>query len=161
MKGVLDMENSIKQLDMARTFLLMGAEKITEENADIIPEGFPNSLRWQLGHILVSCEYLVFHQAGEEMKIPEGYNEMFARGTSPKDWTGQPPSVEELKKHLSEQVGRLKETFENRLDEKVQESFQAGPYELKTVEEMIMFALFHESEHIGCIKGLKSGIKGA
>lgn len=161
MKGVFWMENIMKQMDMTRTFLLMGAEKITEENADIIPAGFPNSLRWQLGHVLVSFEYIVFHMAGEEVKLPEGYSEMFTRGTSPKDWTADPPKVAELKELLSEQMGRFKDTFGSRLDETIEETFKAGPVELNTIGELILFALFHESEHGGCIKGLHRAIKGA
>ncbi|WP_349408952.1 DinB family protein [Pseudalkalibacillus sp. SCS-8] len=147
------------QFEMGRKFLMMGAEHITEENADIIPEGFPNNLRWQLGHILVSVEYLVFHQAGEKMNLPEGYAEMFSRGTSPKDWTTEPPKVDVLKAQLSEQMGRVRATFDGRLDEKLPEPFKGGPFEFHTVGEMLLFALFHESEHIGCIKGLKAGIK--
>ncbi|MBH0229180.1 DinB family protein [Halobacillus yeomjeoni] len=155
------MEKSIlKQYDITRSFFLMGAEKITEENADIIPNGYPNSLRWQLGHVYVSLEFFAFRLAGEDVHIPEGYNEMFARGTSPEEWTTEPPKVDELKGLLSEQKERLLKTFEGRLEEKLSEPFKAGPFQLDTVGEVILFALHHESEHIGVIKGLKNGING-
>ncbi|TKD72296.1 DinB family protein [Pseudalkalibacillus hwajinpoensis] len=156
------MENNVmKQFEMTRTFLLMGAEKITEEHADLIPEGFPNSLRWQLGHVYVALEQLLFLQTGEKANLPEGYGEMFSRGTSPKDWTTEPPKLDELKSNLSAQLGRLKETFQGRLEDEIPQPFKVGPYELTTIGEVLLFAIYHESEHNGCMKGLKNSIKGA
>lgn len=156
------MESKVmKQFEMTRTFLLMGSEKINEELADLIPEGFPNSLRWQLGHVYVSVEQLLFLQTGREASLPEGYSEMFSRGTSPKDWTTEPPTVDELNAHLSAQLGRVKETFKDRLEEEIAQPFKLGPFELHTIGEVLLFAIYHESEHNGCIKGLKNSIKGA
>ncbi|MBN8209005.1 DinB family protein [Bacillus sp. NTK071] len=151
----------LKQFEMTRKFLLMGAEKITEEHADLIPGGFSNSLRWQLGHVYVTLEQLLFVQTSEEAHLPEGYSELFAPGTSPKDWTAEPPKLDELKSNLSAQLERLKETFQGRLEDEITKPFKVGPYELTTIGEVLLFAIYHESEHNGCMKGLKNSIKGA
>lgn len=151
----------LKQFEMTRTFLLMGSERIKEERADVIPAGFSNSLRWQLGHVYVSVEQLLFLQTGREATLPEGYSEMFSRGTSPNDWTTEPPTVDELNAHLSAQLGRVKEAFQGQLEEEIAQPFKVGPFELTTIGEVVLFAIYHESEHNGCIKGLKNSIKGA
>jgi DinB superfamily len=59
------------QLEFARNITFKVAEGVTEENADLIPDGFPNSLRWQLGHIYTSVEGIVFHFANETMNLPQ------------------------------------------------------------------------------------------
>ncbi|MFJ5761170.1 DinB family protein [Neobacillus sp. NPDC093182] len=69
------------QLEFARNVTLKVAQGITEENADVIPNGYPNSLRWQLGHINVSVVGIVFHFANEIPNLPEGYMELFKTGT--------------------------------------------------------------------------------
>ena len=147
--------------EFGRNSTLQAAKDITEENADVIPNGFPNSLRWQLGHMYASVEGIVFHFANETMNFPEGFVELFNRGTSPKDWKTTPPTLEEIIALLSEQQNRVKETFTGRLDEKISQPFSAGPLKLETIGELLSFASFHESEHIGIIKSLKQAVKGA
>jgi hypothetical protein len=147
------------QLEFARMITLKVAEGITEENADLIPDGFPNSLRWQLGHIYTSVEGIVFHFANETMNLPQNYGELFNTGTRPVDWNTTPPTIEEIKSLLSEQMKRVRETFEGRLDEKIQNPLPIGPLTLETIGELISFASFHESEHIGVIKTMNHAVK--
>lgn len=147
------------QLEFARTITLKVAEGITEENADLIPEGFPNSLRWQLGHIYTSVEGIVFHFANETMNLPENYSTLFNTGTRPADWNTTLPTIEEIKSLLSKQVKRVRETFEGRLDEKIANPLPIGPLKLETIGELISFASFHESEHIGIMKTMLHAVK--
>jgi DinB superfamily len=147
------------QLEFARNITFKVAEEITEENADLIPDGFPNSLRWQLGHIYTSVEGIVFHFANETMNLPQNYGELFNTGTKPVDWNTTPPAIEEIKCLLSEQVKRVRETFEGRLDEKIANPLPIGPLTLKTIGELISFASFHEREHIGVIKTMNHAVK--
>jgi hypothetical protein len=147
------------QLEFARNITFKVAEGITEENADLIPDGFPNSLRWQLGHIYTSVEGIVFHFANETMTLPQNYGELFNTGTRPTDWNTTPPTIEEIKSLLSEQVKRVRETFEGRLDEKIANPLPIGPLQLETIGELISFASFHESEHIGVIKTMNHAVK--
>lgn len=148
------------QFEFARNITLHVANDITEDNADVIPNEFPNSLRWQLGHVYASVEGIVFHMANETPNLPEGYAELFNRGTRPADWKTTPPKLDEIMPLLSEQVNRVKETFTGRLDEKLPQPKIADSLTLETVGELLSFASFHESEHIGCIKSLKNAIKG-
>jgi hypothetical protein len=144
--------------EFARNATLKVAQGITEENADIIPNGYPNSLRWQLGHIYVAVEGIVFHFANEIPKLPEGYMDLFKSGTKTTGWNITPPTIEELLPLLSEQVNRVKETFAGRLDEKISTPFTMGSLKLETIGELLSYASFHESEHIGIIKSLKNAI---
>lgn len=144
------------QFEFARNATLKVAQGITEENADIIPNGFPNSLRWQLGHIYVAVEGIVFRFANEIPHLPEGYLDLFKTGTKITDWQITPPSLEELHPLLSQQVNRVKETFSGRLDEKIENPFIMGTLKLETIGELLSYAAFHESEHIGIMKSLKN-----
>lgn len=148
------------QFEFARDNTFHVANDITEENADVIPNEFPNSLRWQLGHIYASVEGIVFHMANESPNLPEGYGELFNRGTRPADWKITPPKLDEIMPLLSEQVNRVKETFTGRLNEKLSQPMNLGSLTLETVGELLSFASFHENEHIGCIKSLKNAVKG-
>ncbi|MEA3318614.1 MAG: DinB family protein [Bacillota bacterium] len=149
----------VDQLEFARNIVLSLAKDVTENTADVVPAGYSNSLRWQLGHIYVAVEGIVFHNANETMNFPEGYGEVFNRGTRPSEWKVTPPTLEEIVSLLSEQVGRVKETFAGRLDEKISQPVPIGPLKLETIGDLLSFAAFHESEHIGVIKSLKNAVK--
>ncbi|TYS67762.1 DinB family protein [Sutcliffiella horikoshii] len=147
------------QMEFARNIVLKHAEDVTEKNADMVPDGFSNSLRWQLGHIYAAVEGIAFHYSNETMNLPEGYGELFKSGTRPSEWKVTPPALDEILTLLSEQVGRVKETFAGRLDEKISQPVPIGPLKLETIGQLLSFAAFHESEHIGVIKSLKNAVK--
>ncbi|WNB92594.1 DinB family protein [Bacillus sp. NEB1478] len=149
-----------EQFEFARNLTLLVAKETTEENADVIFKGFPNSLRWQFGHIFTSVEEIVFKSSNETINSPEKYGELFNQGTRPSEWKTNPPAIEEIVRLLSEQLKRVKETFYGRLDEKLTEPLIAGPLTLETIGDLLSFAAFHESEHIGVIKSLLNALKG-
>lgn len=145
----------LAQFEFGRNGILKEAAEVTEEIADIVPTGLSNSLRWQMGHVLLSTEQLLFYFSGESMEVEEGYNELFASGTRPADWNKDAPSVEQLHTQLTEQMTRIRSTFEGRLDEEIEKPFKAGTLELHTIGELLLFVLFHESEHRGIMKVMK------
>lgn len=151
----------LKQFEIVRGSTLQLAQDITEENADLVPNGLPNSLRWQLGHVYSSVEGLLFGSAGESVQLPEGFGELFGYGTKPSDWKGNVPKIEELVSLLSEQAGRVKETFAGRLDERLGKPFQLGPLQFDTIGELLSFISIHEGEHHGRVKALKDILKNS
>ncbi len=153
-------ENMIfNQLEMVRTSALHFLKKTTEEDANIQPKGYSNNIRWHLGHIYVTQEFLTFNFADEPMNLPENYVAMFGPKTSPADWSVEPPSLDEISVLLSEQTDRLKKTFTGRFDEKATKLFKAGPLEISTLGELLLFNVYHESEHIGIMKGIKKSLE--
>ena len=79
-------------------------DPITEDEADVIPNGFSNSLRWNFGHILVAQEQSMFNLGlGRDSEIPFNIIEAFRRGTNPSDWAFPPLSLNEIKSQLNDQ----------------------------------------------------------
>jgi hypothetical protein len=131
----------------------------TEELADKIPEGFLNNIRWNLGHIYLSLDNLLYSYLGENHTITDEFMEMFQYHTSPKDWDqSKVPSLKQLKDLLIEQENRIKETFTNRVHEQGERVFDLGNVQLKSLAEVFSFALWHEGRHQGVIIGLKRAL---
>ncbi|PLR75811.1 hypothetical protein CU633_19015 [Bacillus sp. V3-13] len=134
---------------------------ITEEQADVIPDGFSNSLRWNFGHILVSQEQSMFNlgmnQSGEiSMKTQDA----FKRGSSPKDWSFTPLTLSEIGEQLQEQKERIKSTFSGRLGEPAANVFDLGKQrKLKTLGDLFVGSLWHEGVHQGVIDSIKRSLK--
>lgn len=148
-------ESLFSMMAFVRSATLKAVEGISEGTADVVPEGLNNNIRWNLGHIFSSQESLALGRAGEPMQIPEEFRKFFAGGTKPADWVGEPPTVEELIKLLSEQPNRIREKLGNRLHEEAVKPFIIPGLTLKTIGELLTFTLYHEGIHVQNIKNLR------
>ncbi|WP_221563205.1 DinB family protein [Alkalihalobacillus sp. TS-13] len=132
----------------------------SEKQADVIPNGYSNSLRWNLGHILVAQEgvmyYFGMNQPGD---ISTKIQESFKPGTSPKDWFASPLTLNEIQELLIEQKERIRDTFSGRLGEPAANAFEFRDKKLKMVGDLFIFTLWHEGLHQGVINGMKRALK--
>jgi uncharacterized damage-inducible protein DinB len=149
-----------QQLDFIRMRTLAFLDATTEEQADEMPDGFRNSIRWNLGHILLSHENLLYSFLGEQDKkgIPKEFDTLFGFHTSPDTWKESsltPPSLSELRHLLKDQPKRLKGVFSGRLDEQGEKPFNLGSVTLTTLADVFAFANWHEGLHQGNITTIK------
>ncbi|WP_010530194.1 DinB family protein [Lentibacillus jeotgali] len=144
-------EMIFQQINLVRQNTLNEMEDLSEEQADQIPEGFRNTIRWNLGHIYTVQNVLLSKFGGKNIETPPRYLELFAPGTKPADWQGDVPTLDELGQLLEEQPVKLREALSGQLDEKAAEPFQS----LSTIGEILNFTMYHEGMHVGTIKGLK------
>jgi len=149
-------EMLFNQMHILRTLTCQAVSDVSEAQAEQIPAGFRNNIRWNLGHILVIQEFLLFRLCGEALALSDDYFRMFGRGTSPADWPLERPSIAELCSLLEDQTERVRTTFSGRLGEPARRPFvwRAG-VELKTIGEILSFSLIHEGMHQGSISALK------
>ncbi|MGI8314331.1 DinB family protein [Halobacillus mangrovi] len=145
-------EQIFQQINLVRKATLKEMDSVTEEQADKQPEGFKNTIRWNLGHIYVVQNSLIAKFGGKPVETPSHYLELFAPGTKPADWQGDVPSLDELKQKLEDQPARLKESLTGQLDDEAAEPFLSMP----TVGEILNFTSYHEGVHTGTIKALKA-----
>lgn len=149
------------QYEFFRQMTLHLAKQVTEEEADVILNGFPNSIRWNVGHILVSSDNLINHSIlGRELKYPE-LSELFNRGTRPQEWAKTPPSMAVLVASLEEQLVDLKDAYEGKLNVPFKQPFNIGSMNIETGTAFFNFALIHETLHIGHIKTMINAVRGA
>ncbi|WP_419872667.1 DinB family protein [Candidatus Pristimantibacillus sp. PTI5] len=154
--------NIMKQFNMTRETLLKSIRDISETDADVMPNGFNNTIRWNIGHILTSADRS-FVIAKLTAKLPPHYKPLFLTGTTPKNWTIEAPSLQELLSQLEEQKQAMQEIFSDRLDEKLETPLKLSlyeGYELDSIGEVLNFFVFHEAMHLGYINALKRTIQG-
>lgn len=71
------------QLENYRSYILGVVENVTEEEAEVIPKGFNNNIRWNLGHIYLDQYLWIQAVTKEKADVPESFNGWFGYGTSP------------------------------------------------------------------------------
>ncbi|HHW37520.1 MAG TPA: DinB family protein [Bacillales bacterium] len=136
-----------RQFEFTRRAILKDIESGSGKNFDVQPEGFNNTVQWQLGHVLVTAENLLFGPSG---KLPEEYGRLFGNGSKPSAWEGDAPSVATLVEQLKEQLNRIKELPDDRFDEKLPEPVIGN----RTYGQLVSFTAFHEANHCGQIHAM-------
>ncbi|WP_017729400.1 DinB family protein [Halalkalibacterium ligniniphilum] len=150
----------INQLTFVRNNTVKAVKGTSEELADIVPTGFNNSLRWNLGHIYLVHERFAFSFIEEDSQLSEDFVKWFSPGTKPADWDSAPPNVETLVTMLEEQIERIERLLSERLEEKVKEPYTTSSgLRLSSVEEFLSFCLYHEGMHFDAIKTIKRLVK--
>lgn len=145
----------LKQFTFWRYRTIQALDATSEEQADYLPEGFTNTVRWNLGHILVTADFALERFTDIEKILPGHYTALFKAGTRPEEWMESPPTLVEIKHYLLEQNNCMKE-LEGKLDDSLQHDFSIGSYlNLKTTGELLLFLMNHENLHLGTISGLK------
>ena len=144
------------QLKVVRTNTVDLVKGLSEGQVNSVPEGFNNNILWNLGHIYLVQELFAFAFIPEPMLSPDGFSDLFGRGTKPSDWKVQPPTLPELIQLLEDQTSRIEEKLNSRLDEVVAKPFaMPSGLILKTVGEFLTFSMYHEGMHFQTINILK------
>lgn len=141
-----------QQLDLVRKITLSKLDGIREEQADIIPAGFRNNIRWNLGHIYTVQNSMLMHHAGIDVATSKRYDQLFSPGTKPADWEGDVPTLTAIIEKLTAQPAQIKEALSGKLDETAKKSF----IKQNNVGQILTFTFYHEGLHISTIKAFKA-----
>ncbi|WP_342546860.1 DinB family protein [Lysinibacillus sp. FSL K6-4013] len=143
-------EQLFKQMKMWRNWTVEFLRTIPENIVDQIPIGHKNTIRWNAGHLLVGWDHTVFPAVSQERHLPLSYHVMFPSGSNPDNWTEQPPPMDQIIKLLEEQPILIEQACAGHLHEPLKEPFLG----MKTLGDMVVFHMNHESLHMGIIKSM-------
>jgi hypothetical protein len=146
-----------KHFALTRGFFVKNTDALSEGIADTQPEGFNNTIHWQIGHVLTVAEQIMFDFPKKSTNLPVTYMELFASHTKPADWHGDVPSIQRLSVQLKEQIKRIKEIPKESFTKTLKTPFLGQ----ETFGELANFAIFHETLHLGQMQAMKRVIEAA
>lgn len=148
------LQESLNLFKYSRDATLILLSKIPEDKWDGQPDGFPNTIRWNAGHVYITAEDFL-HKADHEYKItPPGWVELFIDGTHPSEWNDEAPSPQEIITALKDQRERIYEFFNGKQQNQASEDHVIRTLTLNTVESALQFITWHEGIHLGIMKSL-------
>ena len=125
---------------------------LDESKLDIQPDKLNNTLRWHVGHILVTAESLLFGFPNHSKHIPEEYKDLFSTGTKPANWPEKVPALSEMINLLTEQQKRINDLNEDFFKQDLPFKMPFGDF--KTYGDIFLMVTEHEAEHTGQMKVL-------
>lgn len=127
---------------------------MTEEAAEIIPEGLKNNIRWNLGHVYVD-QYLWLERITQERTdLHREFIEWFGYGTSPENFELKSPGLQELRGLLGNQISNIRTSYGGRMEKE----FPPSEMGIFTVEQVLIRTIFHEGMHLQKIIDIKTAL---
>lgn len=149
-----------QQLKFVRKATIVYVRSMNENLLEVVPAGLNNNIKWNLGHIYMVTEKFSFQLTGEKVNVPDHFPELFNPGTSPKDWTVESPTKEELIILLNQQIERIEAILSQRIEEPIQAIYKSSTgLQISSIAECLSFCIYHEGMHFGAIKSINLRLK--
>lgn len=137
-----------------RKTLRIYLQKYSLEQLNKIPEGFSNNLIWNIGHIIVVQQLLVYKLSGLQPMVSATLISKYARGTRPEGDVSQ-AEIDEIESLLFKTIDQTKTDLENNVFKNYHEFKNELGFTIKSAEEAIAFNYFHEATHLGIMMSIK------
>lgn len=151
------MEATFKILETSRNIYLNFLENYTLEQLNKIPEGFSNNLIWNIGHIIVSQQGLIYRLSGLPINISDEINEKYKNGSRPGGNTNQ-EEVNEIKHLLISLAKQTKTDYETGKFQNYTEYQTKTGFHLGNFKEAMEFNNYHEGIHMGIMMQIRKFI---
>jgi hypothetical protein len=147
-------KTTFKIWETSRNVYAKFLENYTLEQLNTIPTGFSNNLVWNLGHIIVVQQALVYRLSGLPMYISDELFETYRNGSKPTGTTSQ-TEVDELKTLLFSLIEKTKEDYEAGKFVSYNEYITGTGFHLASTKEAMEFNNYHEAIHLGLMMNIR------
>ena len=141
---------TIKNRKILESFL----DNYSVEQLNKIPEGFSNNIIWNIAHLVVTQQLLVYKLSGLPSILSDDLIERYRKGTKPEADLSQ-AEVDAVRNLLFSTIEKTKEDYHNKIFQKYNEYTVTTKSTLTNVDEAIDFNNFHEGIHLGVILALR------
>ena len=148
------MKTSLSIWETSRNLYQNIADQHTVNQLNTIPEGLSTNLIWNIAHVIVSQQKLIYTLSGLPMQIETDFFERYQNGSKPTGNTSE-EEILAIKNLLKSTVSKTREDFEAGLFTNFQAYQTKTGFYLGSFEEAIAFNNYHEGIHLGMMLQLK------
>ncbi|MBC5840351.1 DinB family protein [Flavobacterium sp. F-380] len=129
-------------------------EGYTVEQLNKVPEGFNNNIIWNVAHIMVTQQLLVYKLSGLPMLVTEEMIEKYRKGSKTEHFASQ-DEVDEILSLMTQTIAKTEVDIRNNVFTNFTEYPTSAGYVLTSAQDAMTFNNFHEGIHLGVILGLR------
>ena len=127
------------------------------EELNKVPEGFKNNIIWNIAHVIVTQQLLVYKLSGLPMMVSEEMVNAYRKGTKTEVDISQ-EEVDVIKSLLFSTVEKTKVDYKTNVFKNYHSYTTSTNSTLTSVEEAMQFNIFHEGTHLGYILALRKSL---
>lgn len=129
-------------------------DNYSTEQLNKIPPGFSNNLIWNIGHIVVSQQMLMYLASGNTPNISMEMIDRYKRGTRPES-DASSEEIAEIRGMLFTLVDKSEEDYNAGVFTTYTERKTELGFTLTSIEDAIEFNNYHEATHLGIMMSLR------
>ena len=127
------------------------------EELNKVPEGFKNNIIWNIAHVIVTQQLLVYKLSGLPMMVSEEMVNAYRKGTKTEGDVSQ-EEVDIIRGLLFSTIEKTKGDYANKKFKDYSVYTTSTNSTLSSVEEATQFNIFHEGTHLGYILALRKSL---
>ena len=140
-----------------RAILYKFLQQFSLEQLNTVPKGYRNSIYWNIMHVVVTQQLLVYGLSGLPMLLDSQLVEAFRKGTKTEEAASQ-KDVDHLKSLLTSTIEQTQKDYATGIFTNYTTYTVSTKSTLTNVEEALEFNNFHEGIHLGYILAMKNTI---
>jgi len=126
----------------------------SKEDLFFIPEKHKNNIWWNIVHVLVTQQLLIYKLSKAPMRLDNALVKEFSKGTYPASAITD-EQFKQVANTLLTAIEWTKEDYEKGIFKEFTQYTTSANVTLNTVEDAISFNVFHEGLHMGAIRGIQ------
>ncbi|MBQ4822030.1 DinB family protein [Aquimarina sp. MMG016] len=127
------------------------------EQLNKVPEGFSNNLIWNIAHVVVTQQLLVYKLSGLPMMIDDEMVDKYRKGTKTEEVVNQ-EEVDKVKALLFSTLDQTEKDLKADIFKGFKEYPTSTGFVLKSLQGALNFNNFHEGIHLGYVLALKKSL---
>ena len=148
------MEQTFELNRTSRKLIAPFLEDYTLDQLNTIPEGFSNSLFWNVAHVVVTQQLLIYKLSGLNMLVSDALVDKYKKGTKP-DHAATQAEVDQVKSLLFDLIDQTQADYGSGVFTQSTEYPTSSGFVLKNVKDAMAYNNFHEGLHLGICMSLK------
>ena len=148
------MEQTFELNRTLRKLIAPFLEELSLDQLNTIPEGFTNNLFWNIAHVVVTQQLLVYKLSGLPMLISDELVDKYKKGSKPEQAASQ-EDVDQIKSLLFDTIDQTQADYGSGVFTQFTEYPTSSGFVLKSVQDAMAYNNFHEGLHLGIIMSMK------
>ena len=158
-----NLQFGLQMFQKTRATIVHALTDLSEAQMLAVPDGFANSIAWNIGHVIVIQQVMVYGRCGVPLHVDEAaMRPLYWANTSPADWPAA-PDVAALVAMLSAHPQRLVDDLDGGLfaGKQFEPRTSGSGIFMETLEEAIHYNNYHEGMHLGTILSLRDFVSAS
>lgn len=148
------MEQTFELNRTLRKLIAPFLEELSLDQLNTIPEGFTNNLFWNIAHVVVTQQLLVYKLSGLPMLISDELVDKYKKGSKP-ELAATQKDVDQIKSLLFDTIDQTQADYGSGVFTQFTEYPTSSGFVLKNVQDAMAYNNFHEGLHLGILMSMK------
>ena len=151
------MEKFFETAIFTRSALLSILEELTEDQLAAIPRGHRNNIFWNVAHVMVTQQLLLYGLSGLPLSLDDDFVKRFTKGSVAASEVSQ-PDLEIVRANLLPLCKKAQEDFKKGVFQEYRPYMTSTGIELRSINDGISFSSYHDGIHLGVVLSLKKQV---